>query len=130
MYKIKRVKTFEKLDISYDWNVKNVKSRYSLVHIPAIRFTFMIYLACFSFQAGGKCREVTCQNGGTCLPLLLSTKHDNPKEFSCDCKLGFRGKFCEEGILLKKNIIFLKFCFWFVAFSIFPNGVAYLHFCT
>ncbi len=41
-------------------------------------------------KTGRKCKNITCQNGGTCV--------DGVDDFLCWCSLGYRGRYCEEDI--------------------------------
>lgn len=73
-------------------------------------------LLCFFLKKTAKegCQNVACKNGGKCIPFVLKT-HNLEKSF-CRCKLGFRGKFCEEGMyshyLAHKQANFPDFHYW------------------
>ena len=71
---------------------------YSIIFFPASVFgTRALNLIIFQLSCRGDTNE--CHNGGTAI-------WDPVKPYSCKCKGGYEGEFCEKGICEKFQFVF------------------------
>jgi len=68
--------------------------------------------ACDYVENGTLLTSPRCKNNGNC---VNGTRSDSPGSFGCDCAIGYRGQFCQEGLLghLALVIIYSTYvCLW------------------
>jgi len=68
--------------------------------------------ACDYVENGTLLTSPRCKNNGNC---VNGTRSDSPGSFGCDCAIGYRGQFCQEGLVghLALVIIYSTYvCLW------------------